>query len=85
MKKPVMLFMSETCSSCKLFKPILEEVVDSYSSILELQIIDADRYPSLVSEFNIRSVPTLVVGGISHPGQMDREDLMRWLRDVGAL
>jgi len=85
MKKQIMLFTSKTCASCKTFKPIVEEIVNSYSGVLELQVYDVEEYPSLVSAWQIRTVPALVAGGITHTGPMGKSDTSRWLHDMGVL
>ena len=55
--KKILYFSSTWCQPCKNFKPIME----SLSNEMAVQFIDIDSNPQLVAEYNVRSVPTIVV------------------------
>ena len=49
------LFTSKTCPNCRIVKKLLDDANMTYS------IVDAAERPDLVSDFDIRHVPTLIV------------------------
>lgn len=60
-KKPVITikkFGAPWCSSCTTLTKTLEQVISNYSITVEEINVDLDQ--SLVKEYNIRSVPTLI-------------------------
>ena len=54
--KKILYFSGEWCGPCKNFKPIMESI----SQTIPVTFIDIDTRPDLVSQYGIRSVPTLV-------------------------
>jgi thioredoxin 1 len=56
--KELMIFSASWCGPCKLLK---QTVATNNIAVDKLSIIDVDEAPSLVSEFAIRGVPTLIL------------------------
>ena len=54
--KEILYFSAPWCGPCKNFKPIMESVSNS----IPVRFINVDDNPQLSSQYNIRSVPTLV-------------------------
>jgi len=54
--KKILYFSASWCGPCQNFKPIMESI----SSTLPVTFVDIDSRPDLVSQYGIRSVPTLV-------------------------
>lgn len=52
-------FWAEWCGPCKMLSPILEEI-ESENKYRVFKV-DVDKNAELISEFKIRSVPTLIV------------------------
>lgn len=52
-------FTSPSCGPCKMFSPIVETV--SHEMNISIQKIDATMHRELASEYQIGSVPTLVI------------------------
>ncbi len=61
-KKPVLVdFYTKDCEPCKWLDTILERVSENLEHQLEIMKIDVDRHPEFATQFNIKSVPTLIL------------------------
>ena len=54
--KEILYFSAPWCQPCRNFKPIMENV--SYS--IPVRFINVDENPTLATQYNIRSIPTLI-------------------------
>ncbi|MGJ8515057.1 thioredoxin family protein [Carnimonas bestiolae] len=52
---------ADWCGPCKEFKPVLYDFVASFGDEVALCTIDADAAVALTREYNVRSLPTLIV------------------------
>ena len=55
--KQVLYFSGTWCNPCKTFRPIME----SLQSEMSINFIDVDSSPQTATQYNVRSVPTVVV------------------------
>lgn len=65
-EKPILVdFFATWCGPCKMLAPILENIERELSESLEVVKIDIDKCADLARDYNIMSVPTLMlfVGG----------------------
>lgn len=59
--KPVLLdFYADWCGPCRMVSPIVEEIAEEHPQYL-VGKIDVDKEPELAQQFNVLSIPTLVV------------------------
>ena len=61
--KTMKYFSATWCGPCKVFKPVMNEIVgEGY----HVEFIDIDNMSDLASKYNVRSVPTVVIeeGGV---------------------
>ena len=59
---PVLLdFWADWCMPCKMIAPILEEMSESYDGKLKIGKVDVDAQGDLAMEYNVISIPTLVL------------------------
>lgn len=60
--KPVLVdFSAEWCGPCKSMPPILKQVKDRLKDDVTIITIDIDRNPELARNYQIQSVPTMMV------------------------
>ena len=55
--KQILYFSSTWCNPCKAYRPLLE----SMQNEMPITFIDVDSSPQTSDQYNIRSVPTIVV------------------------
>ncbi len=53
-------FWAPWCGPCRLVAPVVEELAETYNGRLRVGKLNTDDNPAVASQFNIRSIPTLL-------------------------
>lgn len=60
-KLPQVVYLTAVwCQPCKMLRPVLEGVSETFKGQVEFVKVDIDEYPEIAAKFEVRSVPTLV-------------------------
>lgn len=84
-KMPVIAdIWAEWCGPCRIYSPVIEDVAKLYEGKIKFVKINADDNQSLVSRYNIMSIPTtlLIVNGVvkaMNVGAIPKDSLKKWV------
>lgn len=82
-------FHADWCGPCKTQDPILEEIKEDLGGRFELEKVNVDEQQDIANEYQVRSLPTLIVendDGVVERfvGVTQREDIESALEKAGA-
>ena len=85
----LMDFHADWCGPCKTQDPILDELKEDWGERFELRKVNVDEQQDVANEYQVRSLPTLIVendDGIVERfvGVTQREDIESALEEAGA-
>ena len=59
---PVLVdFWAQWCPPCKMVAPIVEDLASEYDGRMKVAKVDTDTSPSVAAEYQVMSIPTLMV------------------------
>jgi thioredoxin 1 len=80
---PVLVdFWAEWCGPCKMIGPLVEELSTEFGDKMRVGKLDADRHPIVLQQYNIMSIPTLILFKEGQPvarvvGFKPKEELLK--------
>ena len=83
---PVLVdFWAEWCGPCKMMAPQFAQAAQLLEPEARLAKLDTEAEPQLATQFNIRSIPTLILFRAGREvarqsGAMSAQDIVRWFR-----
>lgn len=54
-------FWAEWCGPCKMIAPVLDQIADENPGKVKITKVNVDHASDLAAQFNIRSIPTLLI------------------------
>ncbi|MTI95333.1 MAG: thioredoxin [Firmicutes bacterium] len=61
-ERPVLVdFWAEWCGPCRMVAPVVEQIADELADRLEVVKVNVDDESTVAAEYNILSIPTLMV------------------------
>lgn len=84
--RPVLVdFWAEWCPPCKAMGPTIDELAETLADRVKIVKLDVDANPGTTVQYNVRSMPTLIVFKNGEPVDLkvgagqSRVQLIKWL------
>lgn len=89
--KPVLVdFWAEWCPPCKAMSPTIDALAEELADSVKIVKLDVDANPGITVQYNVRSMPTLIIFKNGQPVDMkvgagqSRVQLIKWLEAHAA-
>ena len=76
------------CGPCRSFAPVFEQAARDYEPRLRLAKLNTEQEPAMAAQWQIRSIPTLILfrQGVEQQriaGALQQQQLRQWLQEAG--
>ena len=81
---------SDKCVSCKMMMPVIEEMRTEFAGKLQVDFLDARKYPELVTLYGIKLIPTQIFYDATgkelfrHEGFYSADDILAKWKEFGV-
>ncbi len=73
----IITFVSQFCPNCRITVDSINRI--AMESLIEHHVVDVVMFPDLASKYDVRSVPTTIIGDFRIEGAMDLRDVKSWI------
>ena len=79
-------FWAPWCGPCRMLAPVIDEIAESLKDKVKIVKMNVDESPTIPTQFNIRSIPTLILfkdgQAISTKvGPLPKNKLEEWIQE----
>ena len=83
-------FYGSWCNPCQVLMPILKDVKKDLGDAIKIIKIDIDKNQTLATQYQVRSVPTMILFKSGKPkwrqsGVLQKKDIISVIKEHGAL
>lgn len=72
---PVLVdFFAQWCGPCQMAAPVIDKLADDYAGKMVIAKVDVDQAREVAAQFNVMSIPTVVIFKKDEAGQMQEFD-----------
>jgi len=57
----LVVFWAEWCAPCRMFSPVIEEVISGLEGKMKIGKVNIDESPELAERFGVSTIPTLIL------------------------
>ncbi len=80
-------FWAEWCGPCKMIAPILDEIAEEKSGVINVAKLNVDEAADIAMRYQVMSIPTLIVFKDGEPakrivGAKGKEQLLKEINEV---